>query len=149
MSHQTLHDGHQFLRIFVTRFGFFALADDGFLYRSQIGQSQFCAYGFDVSNWVYFTRHMHDVVVVKATHHVHDGIGFTNIGQELVAQALAFAGASHQACDVHKFHNRGLDFLWVHNFGQLVHARIGYFNNAHIRFNGTKRVVCRFNTGFG
>ena len=38
---------------------------------------------------------------------LHDGVALANVGQELVAQALALARALHQARDVHKLHRGG------------------------------------------
>ena len=38
-----------------------------------------------------------DVVVLEAAHHVGDGVDLADVGQELVAEALALGGAAHQA----------------------------------------------------
>lgn len=53
---------------------------------------------------------MDDVVIVKAAHHLHDGVHFTDIRQELVAQSGSFRGALDQAGNVHEFNERGDDF---------------------------------------
>ena len=48
---------------------------------------------------------MDDVLVVKTAHHMDDGVGLPDVGQELVAQALAPGGALHEAGDVHKLND--------------------------------------------
>ena len=45
---------------------------------------------------------MDDVVVLKAAHDLYDGIHFADMGQELVAQSFALAGAPHQPGNVHE-----------------------------------------------
>ena len=149
MRQQFFQHRHQFLRVFVARFGAFAFADDGFFHAGQIRQRQFRADGFNVGNRIDFARNVDDVVVVKAAHHVYDGIGFADVGEELVAQAFAFAGTGHQACDIDKFDNGRLHALRIDDFGQFVHARVGHFHNADVRFDGAERIVGRFDAGFG
>jgi hypothetical protein len=61
-----------------------------------------------------------DVVVLEAAHHVGDGVGLADVGQELVAQALALAGAGDQAGDVDELHGRGDLALGLHDFRDLV-----------------------------
>ena len=39
--------------------------------------------------------------------HLADGVGVADVGEELVAHALALAGALDQARDVHKLHGGG------------------------------------------
>ena len=43
------------------------------------------------------------VAVLEAAQHVGDGVDLADVGEELVAQALALAGAAHQAGDVDEF----------------------------------------------
>ena len=54
---------------------------------------------------------MHDVLIVEAAHHMHNGVALPDVGQKLVAQALALGGALDQAGNVHKFHHAGVVFL--------------------------------------
>ena len=51
---------------------------------------------------------MDDVAVVETAQHVQYGIGLADVGQELVAEAFALAGALHQAGDVDNV-DRGRD----------------------------------------
>jgi hypothetical protein len=61
---------------------------------------------------------VHHVVVGEAAHHVHDGVGLADVGEELVAQALALAGAGDQAGDVDELDDGGLDLLRLDDGGQ-------------------------------
>ncbi len=86
---------------------------------------------------------MNDVVVVKAAHHVHDGVALADVAQELVAQAGALAGALDKAGDVDKFHDSGRLFVGLPDLGQLVQPRVGHRHNAGVRLNGAERIVRR------
>src|SRR5690606_11752877 len=82
-------------------------------------------------------------------HHVHDGIGFANVGQELVAQAFALRGASHQAGDVDELDHGGHDALGLDDVGQLREARVGNLDHADIGLDGAERVVFCGNARLG
>ena len=92
---------------------------------------------------------MNHVVIYKAAHHVDDGVGLANVGQKLVAQALARAGTRYQTGNIDKLHNGALHFLRIDNGRQRVQPGIGYFHNAHIGLDGAKRVVFGCNAGLG
>ena len=66
---------------------------------------------FDVVDWADFSGDVNDVVVLKAAHHMGNGVGLANVGEELIAQALAFGCARNQARDINEFNNRRNDFL--------------------------------------
>ena len=55
---------------------------------------------------------MNDVVVFEATYDLDDGVDFPDVGEKLVAETLAFAGAGDEAGDIDKF-DRG----WDHHIG--------------------------------
>ena len=56
----------------------------------------------DVTQRVNRTGHMHNVVIHKAAHNVYYCVALTDVGQELVPEALALGGTCHQTSDVHK-----------------------------------------------
>ncbi len=72
-----------------------------------------------------------------------DGVGFTDIGEEFVAEALAFRGACYQTGDVDEFDNRRLHFLRFDDIDQRLHARVGHFDDTDVGFDGAERVVFR------
>ena len=52
-------------------------------------------------------RCLDDLLVLEAAHHMGDGVGLPDIGEELVAQPLALGGPGDEAGDVHEFHRGG------------------------------------------
>ena len=73
----------------------------------EVGQRQFGIDDLDVCLGVDLVGDMDDVLVLEAAHHVGDGIGLTDIGQELVAQPFALGGAGDQSGDIDKLHGGG------------------------------------------
>ena len=55
----------------------------------EIGQDQFGRYDLDVPDRVHAAGDMRDVRVFKTAHDLHEGVHFTNVAEELVAEALA------------------------------------------------------------
>ena len=86
---------------------------------------------------------MGHVVVVKASQHVDDGIGLTDVTQELVSQTLAPAGALDQARDVDDLDRGGHDACGVDEFGKFVESLVGHRDDADVRLDGAEREVCR------
>ena len=56
-------------------------------------------------------RHVNDVRILEASHHVPDRVAFADIGEELVPQPFALRCSRHQSCDVHELDRRRDDFL--------------------------------------
>ena len=92
---------------------------------------------------------MDDVVVFKAAHHVDDGVHLPDVGEELVAQALALAGAAHQPGDVHKFNGRGRVFFRMVHLRELVQPLVRDRHHADIRLNGAEWIVCGLRARIG
>ena len=63
-----------------------------------------------------------DVLVVEAAHDVDDRVGLADVGEELVAQALALGRAGHQAGDVDELDDRRDDALRLDDRRQLRRA---------------------------
>ena len=66
----------------------------------EIGQHQLGLDRLDVGDRIDPAFDMGDVVVLEAAHHMGDGVDLADVGEELVAEPLAFRGAAHQAGDV-------------------------------------------------
>jgi len=75
--------------------------------------------------WVDLVRHVDDVRILEAAHHVGDGIRLADVREELVAEALALGGAGHQARDVDELDHRRDDLLRLDDGRQAGKARIG------------------------
>ena len=84
---------------------------------------------------------MDDVVIVKAAHHMYNGIALTDMAQELVSQTSALTGTFDQTGDIHKLHNGGGLFVCLPDLGQFVQPGIRNRNNAGVRLNGAERIV--------
>jgi hypothetical protein len=66
----------------------------------EIGQRQLEVDDLDVAQRIDRAGDVDHVGIVEAAHHHEDGAGLADVGQELVAQALALGGALDQAGDV-------------------------------------------------
>jgi len=80
---------------------------------------------------------------------MHDGIGFTDVGEELIAQTFALGGARDQTGDVDEFDDGGLDFGGMSDVGKRREAGVGHRDDADVRLDGAERVVRRFDARFG
>ncbi|CZZ40039.1 Uncharacterised protein [Enterobacter hormaechei] len=147
---QTFLQRSQFrFRVFVAAFGFLLHAVNGALAGVEVREGQLGVDDVDVVSWIHFIVNVDNVVVLEAAHNVADRFGFTDVGQELVAQAFTFGCAFYQARDVHELHGSWQNALRLHDFRELVQTRIGHRNNTGVRLDGTEREVRRFNTCFG
>ena len=115
----------------------------------EVGEDQFQVDDFDVAFRVDAVGDVNHVLVFEAADHVGDGIGFTDVGQELVAQAFTFRGAGHQACDVDEFHGGRQDALWIDDGRQGFQAWIRHRHDTAVRLDGAEGEVLGRDTGFG
>ena len=142
-------NGHQLDGLLVARARRFGHAVQGLFNSGQIGQTKFCLNHLNVRDGVNFAGHVNDVVVFKAAHHIDGGIGLADMGQKLVAQAFARAGACNQPGNVNKFNDGPLNFLRAHNRRQQIQTGVRNFNDTHIGLNRTKRVILSRNSRLG
>jgi hypothetical protein len=47
---------------------------------------------------------MHDILIIKAAYDVGNGVGLSDISEELVTETFALGCAGNQASDIDKFH---------------------------------------------
>ena len=120
------------------------------LHHFQVGEDQLIVDGVDVGDGVHslglgdILHHMDDVVIVKAAHHVHDGVALADVAQELVAQACALAGTLYQTCNVHELHDSGGLLVGLPDLGQLVQALVRHGHDAAVGLDGAEGVVGSF-----
>ena len=86
---------------------------------------------------------MNDIFILKAAHHMHNRVAFPDVGQELIAQPLALAGALHQTRNIHKLNGGGGHFFRVIHIGQHVQPLIRHRHDAGVGFNGAERIIRR------
>ena len=133
----------------VTGAGFLDLAGVDALNGGEVGQGEFGDDGLDVGDGVDAAVDVDDVGVVEAADDVDDGVGLADVGEELVAEAFAFAGASDEAGDVDEFDDGGLDLLGLDDFSELGEAGVRDFYDADVGLDGAEGVVGSFDAGFG
>ena len=85
---------------------------------------------------------VHHIVIVEAAQHVENSICLTDVGQELIAQSFALAGALHQSGNINNLHRGGHHAPRVDYLGQLVKAFVRHSDYAHIRLYCAEREIC-------
>ena len=78
------------------------------------------------------------LLILEATDHMRDGLGFANVREKLVAQPLSPGSALHQSRDIDEFHDRR-----YHTFGRgerqledlRTMTRVRDRHDAHIRLD--------------
>ena len=86
---------------------------------------------------------------LEATHHLDDGIGFTDMAEKLVPETLPGAGTSNQACDVDDLQRGGNQFLRLDVVTEDGKSGIGNRHDTNIGFDGGKGVIGRVSPGGG
>ena len=113
-----------------------------FLDGSHVGKDQLGLDGLHVALRVDLAGNVHNVGVAEEAHDFADGVGFANVRQKLVAQALALRRASNQAGDIDELNRGGHDARRVVDLRKRVQAGIGNRDHAHVGLDGGERVVC-------
>ena len=80
------------------------------------------------------------VVVLERPQHEHDGVDLADVGEELVAEALALARPLDEAADVDDLHRGVHDVAALGHRGQPVEALVGHLGDADVRVLGGERV---------
>ena len=79
------------LGVLIAGFGRFALACDAVLHNFQICKDQFHVDGINIAfrihahGYVHIIHYMDNILVVKAAHHMDDGVAFPDMAQEFIA----------------------------------------------------------------
>ena len=84
-----------------------------------------------------------DVGVAEHPRHLADRRRLPDVGEELVAEALALGRAADDARDVHELHGRGQDLGRPEHLGEPRQPVVGYADHADVRLDGGERVVRR------
>src|SRR5258707_7383395 len=90
---------------------------------------------------------MGDVAVLEAAQYMRDGVDLADMGEELVAEALALGGAADEAGDVDEGKPRRNDRLGMRDFRERLQAQIGHRHLAEIGLDGAERIVRRLRGG--
>ena len=114
---------------------------DPLLQALQVGQHQLGLDGLQVGERIDLALDVGDVVVDEAAGDEGHGVAVADVGQELVAQALALGRAAHQAGDVDEVDPRRDDLLGRDDRGQHVQARLRHRHVADVGLDGAERIV--------
>ena len=131
------------LRLLVVALGFFRQIVDALLQTFEVGEHQLGLDGLDVGERRDLALDMGDVAILEAAHDMRDRVDLADVGEELVAEALALRGAAHQAGDVDEGQPRRNDLRRFRDAGERVEPRIGNGDLADIRLDGAERIVGR------
>jgi hypothetical protein len=74
-------------------------------------------------------------------HYLSDGIRFTNVGEELVSQALTLTGTFDNPGNIHKRHGGGENPLTTENLRQGVQALVGEVHHSDVGLNRGEGIV--------
>ena len=107
----------------------------------EVAKDEFGFDHFPIVLGVDFAVDMDDVGVIKDADDMADGVAFANMGEELVTETFAFAGAFDEAGDVDEFDRGGDDFFGANGFSEFFEAMIWYFDDADIGVDCTKWIV--------
>jgi hypothetical protein len=114
-----------------------------------VRQGEFGVDDLDVADRVDAAGHVHHVVVFEAAHHMGDGVGLADVGQELVAEPLALGRAGDQPGDVDELHRGGDDLGGLADGGDDIEPRIGQRHDADVGVDGAERIVLGRDAGLG
>ena len=118
------------------------------LHHLKVGEDQLVVDGLNIGNGVHglglghVLHHMDDVVIVKAAHHMHDGVALADMAKELVAKAGALTCALHKTGNVHELHDGGSLFAGLPDFSQFVQPLVRHSHDAGVRLDGAEGIVC-------
>ena len=126
-----------------------AVAQQRFLDGGHVDQRQLGIDDLDVAQRIDTAGNVNHVVIGEAAHHVQHGVGFADVGEELVAQPFPLGGAGDQPGDIDELGDRRHDALRLDDLRQLVEALVGHFDDADRRIDGAERVVLSGDAGLG
>ena len=72
-----------------------------------------------------------------------DRVRIPDVAQKLIAQPFALAGTFYQTGNIHDFDGIRQYPLGLYQFGQFAEPLVRHGDHPDIRFDGTKREVCR------
>ena len=137
------HEISRLLRILVAALDLLLQRRDTLFEAFEIGEHQLGLDRLDVVERRDLAGDMGDVVILETAHDMGDGVAFADIGEKLIAEALAFRGAAHEPGDIDEGEPGRDDLFGTGDAGQHVKARIGHRHIADVRLDGAERIICR------
>ena len=139
-----LQHGQGRLGLLVAALGLLLQVVDAALDRIEVGQQQFGLDRLGVGDRIDPVLDVGDVGILEAAQDVDDRVHLADVAEELVAQALAPAGAAHQAGDVDELQLRRHQLGRFGQHGAAVEPLVGDGDPADVRLDGAEGIVGRF-----
>jgi hypothetical protein len=79
--------------------------------------------------------------VLETAHHVCDGLGLADVGEELVSETLALGGPGDETGDIDEGHGRRHDALGLHDLRERPEARVRHRHHPQVGVHGAKRII--------
>ena len=92
---------------------------------------------------------MQHIGVLKAAHHVNDGVHLTDVAQELVAESFSLRCSLNQTGDVHELDHSGRHLFGVVHISEKLQPLVRNGHDSHIGIDGAERIIRRFRSCFG
>ena len=143
MGHDEVDEFDFLFGFLVAAFGFFLAGVAAFFERGHVGEDEFGVDDLDVADGIDGAEFVDDVVVFEAADDLDDGVGFADVGEELVAEAGAFGCAFDESGDVDEFDGGGDEFLGSGDFGEDGEARVRDHDDPDVGVDGAERIVRR------
>ena len=124
-------------------FGLLFKAREGVFRHLDIGKDQLEGDDGDIIEGIDAAGDVDDVWVVEAADHLDDGVGLSDVGEELVAEPFAFGGAFDEACDIDEGNGGRNDLFAAGLERERLEARVGHFDDADIGIDGAEGIVFR------
>jgi len=131
------------LGLHIAAAGVFGQLVFAFLEGGHVGEDQLGIDHFDIADRVHCAGHVMNVLVLKATDDLHDGIDFADMAEELVAESFALAGAFDQPGDIDEFDGGGDGLFRLGKRGQSVKPWVGNADDADVRLDRAERKIGR------
>ena len=107
----------------------------------EVGEQQLVLDDRDVAGGVDRALDVDDVAVLEAADDLEDRVRVADVGEELVAEALALARALHQPRDVDELDRRVDDVLRVDHVREDREARVGHRDDGGVGLDGAEGEV--------
>ena len=107
----------------------------------EITEDQLIVDDINIPQRIYGAVDVDDILVLKAADYMDNGVHFPNVGQEFVSEAFARSRSFDQSGDIDELDDSRCIFLRMIKIRQPVEAFIRHRDGAHVRFDGTERIV--------
>ena len=143
MRHQALEERKLGLGLLVAALRLLLGLVDPLLDGVEVREDELGRHDLDVPDRVDRAHRVDDVGILEAAHDVDDRVHLADVREELVAEALALAGAGDEAGDVHELDRRGDDDPGLRDLLQDREAVVGHRHDPDVGIDGAERIVGR------